>query len=99
MSFEKFQGRHGGHLGYRNGMILAILNLSGHGSHLGYRNGMILAILNLCGHGGHLGYRNATILAILTSFFYVFIYLFYNDSICSQRYCHYKEFAVVKSLY
>ena len=28
MSFEEFQdGRHGGHLGYRNGMILAILNL------------------------------------------------------------------------
>ena len=28
MSFEKFQdGHHGGHLGYWNGMILAILNL------------------------------------------------------------------------
>ena len=28
MSFEEFQaGRHGGHLGYRNGTILAILNL------------------------------------------------------------------------
>ena len=28
MSFEEFQdGGHGGHLGYRNGMILAILNL------------------------------------------------------------------------
>ena len=28
MSFEKFEdGRHGGHLGYQNGMILAILNL------------------------------------------------------------------------
>ena len=28
MSFEEFQdGRHGGHLGYQNGMILAILNL------------------------------------------------------------------------
>ena len=28
MSFEEFQdGRPGGHLGYRNGMILAILNL------------------------------------------------------------------------
>ena len=27
MSFEKFQnGRHGGHLGYRNGKIVAILN-------------------------------------------------------------------------
>ena len=27
MSFEDFQdGRHGGHLGYRNGSILAILN-------------------------------------------------------------------------
>ena len=27
MSFEEFQdGRHGGHLGYRNGTILAILN-------------------------------------------------------------------------
>ena len=28
MAFEKFQeGRHGGHLGYQNGMFLAILNL------------------------------------------------------------------------
>ena len=28
ISFEKFQdGRHGGQFGYRNGMILAILNL------------------------------------------------------------------------
>ena len=28
MSFEEFQdGRHDGHLGYRNGTILAILNL------------------------------------------------------------------------
>ena len=28
MTFEKFQyGRYGGHLGYWNGMILAILNL------------------------------------------------------------------------
>ena len=28
MSFEEFQdGHHGGHLGYRNGTILAILNL------------------------------------------------------------------------
>ena len=28
MSFEEFQvGRHSGHFGYRNGMILAILNL------------------------------------------------------------------------
>ena len=28
MSFEEFQdGRHSSHLGYRNGMILAILNL------------------------------------------------------------------------
>ena len=28
MSFEEFQdGRHGGHLGYRNGTILANLNL------------------------------------------------------------------------
>ena len=28
MSFEEFQdGHHGGHLRYRNGMILAILNL------------------------------------------------------------------------
>ena len=28
MLFEKFQdGHHGGHLGYRNGTILAILNL------------------------------------------------------------------------
>ena len=27
-SFEEFQnGRHGGHIGYRNGIILAILNL------------------------------------------------------------------------
>ena len=27
MSFEEFEGRPGGHLGYRNRMILAILNL------------------------------------------------------------------------
>ena len=27
MSFEEFQGRPGGHLGYQNGTILAILNL------------------------------------------------------------------------
>ena len=28
MSFEEFQdGRHGGHLGYQNGIVLAILNL------------------------------------------------------------------------
>ena len=49
MSFEEFQdGRHGGHLGYRNGTTLAILNL--HVTTmlpLGYRNGTILAILNL----------------------------------------------------
>ena len=59
MSFEEFQD--GGHLGYRNRTILAILNLNvatmqmwfkdfqdgRPGSHLGYANGMILAILNL----------------------------------------------------
>ena len=64
MSFEEFQdGHHGGHLGYGNRMILAILNLYvapmpsikfplnmtyGLGGDVGYRNGTILAILNLC---------------------------------------------------
>ena len=63
MSFEKFQyGCHGGHLGYQNETILAILNLcvapmppikfwlnrTYRGGHLGYRNGAILAILNIC---------------------------------------------------
>ena len=51
MSFEEFQdGLGGGHLGYRNGTISAILNFYVNvmpGSHLGYRNGMIFTILNL----------------------------------------------------
>ena len=61
MSFEEFQvGRHGGHLGYLNGTILAILNGSiqltvweemsfeefQDGRH-GFRNETILAILKL----------------------------------------------------
>ena len=79
MSFKEFQDGHhgciyGGHLGYRKGTILAILNL--------YVAPMppIMFRLNLTcclgeemwfeefkdGHrGGHLGYRNGTILAIL----------------------------------
>ena len=73
MSFEEFQDdHHGGHLGYRNGNILAILNLY---------NAPIPPIkfrLNLTWFGqrchlknfkmalgGYLGYRNETILAIL----------------------------------
>ena len=61
MSIEEFQdGRHGGHLGYRKGTILAILNFHvatmpptkfqlnpTYGGHLGYRKVTILAILNL----------------------------------------------------
>ena len=61
MSFEEFQD--GGHLGYRNQMILAILNI--------YVPPMpsIKFLLNLTyGLGGHLGYRNGTILAILNLF-------------------------------
>ena len=73
MSFEEIQdGPRGGHLGYRNGTILAILNL--------YVTVMppIKFLLNPTygwemssedfqdgKNGGHLGYRNRTILAIL----------------------------------
>ena len=65
MSVAEFkEGRHGGHHGYRNGMILAVKFCSirltvwemsfeefqdgRRGCHHGYRNGTILAILNLC---------------------------------------------------
>ena len=74
MLFEEFQDGHpGSHLGYRNGTILAILNL--------YKAPMppIKCLLNPASvwekmsfeefqdgrHEGHLGYQNRTILAIL----------------------------------
>ena len=63
MLFEEFQDdRHGGHLGYQNGTILAVLNLYvtvmppikfrlnpiySLGGDVRYQNGTILAILNL----------------------------------------------------
>ena len=73
MSFEEFQvGCHGGHLGYRNRTMLAILNL------YSFR----CLPLSFCSiwlmiwemsfedfqhghHGSHLGYQNGTILAIM----------------------------------
>ena len=72
MLFEEFQdGRHDGHLGYQNGLILAILNLYNapmppikfglnlpweEMSFKEFQNGPL---------GGNLGYWNGTILAIL----------------------------------
>ena len=70
MLFEEFQdGRNGGHLGYRNGTVLAILNLCvtmmppiNSGSiRLTDWEEMSFEEFN----GGHLGYRNGMILAIL----------------------------------
>ena len=76
MSFEEFQGgRHGGHLGYRNGTILAILNLyfvamppiNFYSLHLMAWEEMSFEESQdgRC----HLGYRNGTILAILNLYF------------------------------
>ena len=73
MLFEEFQaGRHGGHLRYRNGTILAILNLyvvqclpSSFGSICLMVWEMLFEEFQDGHHGGHLGYRNGTILAIL----------------------------------
>ena len=74
MAFEKFQdGHHGGHLGYRNGMILAILNLcltvmlpsSFSSIRLMVWEVMSFEEFQDGHHGGHLGYQNRTILAIL----------------------------------
>ena len=81
MSFEEFQdGRCGGHLGYRNGTILAILNICvtvmppikfwlnltyGFGSiGLTVWEGMSFEEFQDGGHGSHLGYQNGMILAI-----------------------------------
>ena len=68
MSFEEFQnGRHGGHLGYWNRRILAILNLCVTVMppikfQLQWTWEMSFEEFQ---DGGHLGYRNGTILAIL----------------------------------
>ena len=76
ISFEELQDGHGGHLGYRNGTILAILNLSQ--SHCDVSHQVLtqsdlwfgrrcrlknfkMAIM----YGGHLGYQNVKLLAIL----------------------------------
>ena len=72
MSFEEFKyGCHGGHLGYQNGTILAILNLYvapmrpiKFGS-IGPTVWEEMSFEQFLEPGGHLGYRNGTILAIL----------------------------------
>ena len=69
MSFEEFQD--GGHLGYWNGTILAILNLCVtvmppiKGWLNLVRDEMSFEEFQDGHHGGHLGYHNGTILAIL----------------------------------
>ena len=70
MSFEEFQdGRHGGHFGYRNGTILAVLNLCvtvirpSNFSSIGLRvwEDMSFEEFQVGRPSGHLGYRNGTI--------------------------------------
>ena len=76
--FEEFQdqfldGHHGGQLGYKNGMILVILNLN-----VSPMPPLSFGLIRLIvgkemsfedfqdgRHGGHLGYRNGKILAFL----------------------------------
>ena len=72
MSFEEFQdGHHGGHLGYQNGMMLAILNLCVivMPPIKFWLNptweGMSFEEFQDGHHGSHLGYQNGTILTIL----------------------------------
>ena len=74
MSFEEFQdGHHGSHLEYRNGTILAILNLYNAPMppikfwlNLTYGLGeMSFEVFQYGPHGSHLGYQNRMILAIL----------------------------------
>ena len=71
MSFEQFQdGRRGGHLGYRNGTILAILNLCVTVMppikfQLNRTWGLGGAAFEEFEDGRHLRYRNRTILAVL----------------------------------
>ena len=74
MPFEEFQdGRHGGHLGYRNGTTLAILNLyiapkppNKFWLNLTYFwEEMLFEEFQDGRHGGHLGYQGRTISAIL----------------------------------
>ena len=70
---EIHDGRQGGHLRHRNGMILAILNLyvapmlpsSFSSIQLTVWEEMSFEEFQDGHHGGHLGYRNRTILAIL----------------------------------
>ena len=74
MSFGEFEdGRHGGHFGYRNETILAILNLcvtvmppiKFQLNRLPIWEEMSFEEFQDGRHGGYLGYRNGTILAIL----------------------------------
>ena len=74
MLFEEFQDDgHGSHLGYRNGMILAILNLCvtlmlpiKFWLNLTYGlGGDVIWRISWWPRGSHLGYRNGRILAIL----------------------------------
>ena len=73
MSFEEFQdGRHGGHLSYRNRTVLAILNLcrSDASHQVSAQSDMVLEEMSFevfqdSRHGSHLGYRNGKILTIL----------------------------------
>ena len=69
MSFEEFQdGRHGGHLRYRNGTILIILNLQNTLMPPNKLRSILRMVWEMSFEefqGGHLGHRNRTILAIL----------------------------------
>ena len=74
MSFEELQdGRHGSHLGYRNGTILAIPNLyNAPIPPIKFRFNLAYGLGELSFEefqdappGSHLGYRNGRILAIL----------------------------------
>ena len=73
MSFEEFQdGHHSSHLGYQNGMILAILNLCrSHASHqVSAQSDTVWEEMSFeefqeGHHSGHLGYWKGTVLAIL----------------------------------
>ena len=73
MLFEEFQdGHHGGQLGYRNGTILAILNLLCRSdascqvsAQWDFRFSRRCLLKKFKIAGGHLGYQNGMILAIL----------------------------------
>ena len=73
MSFEEFQdSRHGGHLGYKNRKILAILNLCATVMpSIKFQLNRLMVWEKMLfeefqdGQSGHLGYRNGMVLAIL----------------------------------